>query len=167
MLLSVKGGMVFVKSIKKFIACLVLCFGAGSIGGIFTASSVNTWYTQLTKPEFTPPNWVFAPVWNFLYFLMAVSLYKVWVSSKQKYKKMAILVFACQLLLNVAWSAAFFGLKSPEAGFFIINILLLAIIFTIFFFSRISWKNALLLIPYLVWVSFASYLNYILWILNR
>jgi translocator protein len=156
-----------VKSIRKFIACLVICFGAGSVGGIFTAISVNTWYTQLIKPEFTPPSWVFAPVWNFLYFLMAVSLYKVWVSSKRKYKKTAILVFVCQLLLNVAWSAAFFGLKSPETGFFIINILLVAIIFTIFFFSRISWKNALLLIPYLVWVSFASYLNYILWILNR
>ena len=155
------------KSISKFIVCLVICFGAAAVGGLFTAMSVNTWYAQIIRPDFSPPNWVFAPVWNVLYFLMSVALYQVWVSEKQKYKNIAIAAFTGQLLLNVAWSAVFFGLRSPVAGFFVIIILLMAIIFTIFTFYRISEKTAWLLFPYLAWVSFASYLNYYLMILNR
>ncbi len=156
------------KSIPKLIACFVTCFGAGAIGGVFTAMSVNTaWYAQLIKPELSPPGWVFAPVWNFLYLLMAISLYLVWVSDKTTDKRTAVSVFACQLLLNVAWSAAFFGLRSPAGAFFVILLLLAAIIATIYAFSRISAKSALLLTPYLAWVCFAGYLNYYLWILNR
>ena len=155
------------KSIPKFIACLILCFGAAAIGGLFTQSSVNTWYAQLTKPEFSPPNWVFAPVWNILYLLMAVSLYFVWSSDGQKTKKRALMAFAFQLVLNMTWSAVFFGLRSPAGGFLVILILIAAILCNISLFGRISRKSALLLLPYLCWVGFASYLNYGYWILNR
>ena len=154
------------KSIPKFIACLILCFGAAAIGGLFTQSSVNTWYAQLTNPEFSPPNWVFAPVWNVLYFLMAVSLYHIWVSGKEKGKTVAMTVFMVQLVMNVSWSAVFFGMRSPSGGFSMIIVLLLAIVGTIFSFSRISAKSACFLLPYLIWVCFAGYLNYHLWVLN-
>jgi len=155
------------KSVSKFIVCLITCFAAGGIGGLFTKISVSGWYAQLIKPEFSPPNWVFAPVWNFLYFLMAVSFYLVWVSDITKYKNTALLVFLGQLLINVAWSAVFFGLRSPAGGLFIISILLVMIICTILYFGRISQKAAYLLLPYLAWVCFAGYLNYHLWILNK
>ena len=155
------------KSISTFIACVVACFGAGVIGGLATKTSVNTWYAQLVKPELSPPNWVFAPVWNFLYLLMAISLYLVWTSDRQKDKRLALAVFACQLLLNVAWSIVFFGLRCPAGGFFVIVLLVMAIIATIGLFARTSVKSAFLLLPYLAWVCFAGYLNYSLWILNR
>ena len=154
------------KSIPKFIACLAPCFGAAAIGGLFTQSSVNTWYAQLTKPEFSPPNWVFAPVWNVLYFLMAVSLYHIWVSAKEEGKTVAMTAFMVQLVMNVSWSAVFFGMHSPSGGFLTILVLLIAIVGTIVSFSRISAKSACFLLPYLVWVCFAGYLNYHLWVLN-
>lgn len=94
------------KRSRKFAASLAVCFGAGAVGGLFTATSLNSWYPRLIRPEFAPPNWVFAPVWNILYLLMAVSLYFVWSSDGQK--KLALLAFAFQLFLNMAWSAVFF-----------------------------------------------------------
>lgn len=155
------------KSFRKFAASLAVCFGAGAVGGLFTATSVNSWYPGLSRPAFAPPNWVFAPVWNILYLLMAVSLYFVWSSDGQKTKKRALMVFAFQLVLNMTWSAVFFGLRSPAGGFLVILILIAAILCNIFLFGRISRKSAMLLLPYLCWVSFASYLNYGYWILNR
>ena len=155
------------KRFRKFVASLAVCFGAGAVGGLFTASSVNSWYPQLIRPEFAPPNWVFAPVWNILYLLMAVSLYFIWSSDGQNTKNSALMAFAFQLVLNMAWSAVFFGLRSPAGGFLVILVLITAILWTIFLFGRISRKSALLLLPYLCWVGFAGYLNYGYWILNR
>ena len=155
------------KSSRKFAASLAACFGAGAVGGLFTATSVNSWYFGLIRPEFAPPNWVFAPVWNILYLLMAVSLYFVWSSDGQKTKKLALRAFAFQLVLNMAWSAVFFGLRSPAAGFFHKLALIAAILWNIFLFWRLSRKSALLLLPYLGWVGFAGYLNFGYWILNR
>ena len=155
------------KRFRKFVASLAVCFGAGAVGGLFTGTSVNSWYPRLIRPEFAPPNWVFAPVWNSLYLLMAVSLYFIWSSDGQKTKRLALLAFAFQLFLNMAWSAVFFGLRSPAGGFLVILILIAAILCNIFLFGRISRKSAMLLLPYLCWVSFASYLNYGYWILNR
>ena len=154
------------RSIPKLAGSLVACFGAGAIGGAFTAASVNTWYTQLVKPEFSPPNWVFAPVWNFLYLLMAAALYRVWVSEKTKHKKAALLIFACQLSVNAVWSAVFFGAKSPAGGLVVILSLLILIGWTIMLFKRVCAKSASLLTPYWLWVCFAAYLNYQLWVLN-
>jgi len=155
------------KSTPKFIACLIICFGAAVVGGLFTEKSVNTWYAQLSKPWFSPPNWVFAPVWCFLYLLMAVSFYLIWVSDKQKHKSVAMVAFVGQLLINITWSAVFFGLHSPAGGLLVIIILIVAISCTMFFFRRVSTSVVSLLIPYLAWVCFAGYLNYHLWILNR
>ena len=155
------------RSIPKLAVALVACFGVGAIGGAFTATSVNTWYAQLIKPDISPPNWVFAPVWNFLYFLMAAALYLVWVSEKTKYKNAALSMFACQLLVNTVWSAVFFGAKSPVGGLVVILSLLILIGWTIMLFRRVCAKSALLLTPYWLWVCFAAYLNYRLWILNR
>ena len=155
------------KRFRKFAASLAVCFGAGAVGGLFTGTSVNSWYPRLIRPEFAPPNWVFAPIWNSLYLLMAVSLYFIWSSDGQKTKRLALLAFAFQLFLNMAWSAVFFGLRSPAGGFLVILILIAAILWNIFLFGRISRKSALLLLPYLCWVGFDSYLNYGYWILNR
>ena len=155
------------KRFRKFVASLAVCFGAGAVGGLFTATSLNSWYPQLIRPEFAPPNWLFAPVWNILYLLMAGSLYFVWSGDGQKTKRLALMAFAFQLFLNMAWSAVFFGLRSPAGGFFVILVLIAAIVWNIVLFGRISRKSALLLLPYLCWVGFAGYLNYGYWILNR
>lgn len=155
------------RSIPKLAVSFVACFGAGAIGGAFTATSVNTWYAQLIKPEFSPPNWVFAPVWNVLYFMMALSFYFVLLSAPNRYKSAAIKIFILQLLVNVAWSVVFFGAQSPAGGLGVILLLIILIGWTIRLFSRFCVRSAFLLVPYWLWVCFAAYLNYRLWILNR
>lgn len=154
------------KSIPKFLLSLVLCFGAAIIGSVFTRMSVSTWYLELAKPALAPPNWIFAPVWNILYFLMAVAIYLVWIKDVSATKQKATYAFYFQLLLNIFWSVVFFGLRSPLAGLVVIGILIFAIALTISYFARISKVSSYLLWPYLLWVCFASYLNYQLWILN-
>ena len=154
------------KSIPKFIISLLSCFGAGAIGGVLTQSSLTTWYAQLVKPELSPPSWVFAPVWNVLYFMMAVALYRLWVNEERPDRKLALALFFAQLLLNVIWSAVFFGLRSPGGGLVVIAFLILAIGATMFWGRRVSKRAALLLAPYLGWVCFAAYLNYQFWRLN-
>lgn len=155
------------KNIYKFLLSLIICYSAAAIGGMFTATSVSSWYAHLIKPAISPPNWLFAPVWNVLYFLMAVSLYFVLVSGKQKYQSLAMKAFSFQLILNIAWSAVFFGLQSPLGGLIVIAFLLMAIIAQIFIFGYLSRPASFLLIPYFVWVCFASYLNYQLYVLNQ
>ncbi len=149
---------------KLFLAIL-LCQGAGLIGSIFTSQSVATWYLTLQKPSFNPPSWVFAPVWTVLFLLMGISLYIVWQKGALKNKK-AIIFFIIQLALNIAWSFCFFYLQNPLAGLIEILILWLFIILTIFYFFKISKLAAYLLLPYLLWVSFAAILNYYLYMLN-
>ena len=154
------------KRIPRFVLCLISCFGAGAIGGVFTQSSLTTWYAQLIKPELSSPNWVFAPVWNVLYFLMAIALYRLLISEQQQGRRLALAFFEVQLLLNITWSAVFFGLHSPGGGLVVIAILALAIGATMFWGRRVSKVAALLLVPYLGWVCFAAYLNYQFWRLN-
>nr|WP_320146995.1 TspO/MBR family protein [uncultured Anaeromusa sp.] len=154
------------KSIPKFIISLLSCFGAGAIGGVFTQSSLTTWYAQLVKPEVSPPNWVFAPVWNVLYFLMAIALYRLLISEQRQAQRLALALFVVQLLLNITWSAVFFGLHSPGGGLAVIAFLVLAIGATMFCSRRVSKVATLLLVPYLGWVCFAAYLNYQFWRLN-
>ena len=149
----------------KFAISLAVCQLAGVIGSVFTSSSVTTWYPTLTKPNFSPPGWIFAPVWITLYFLMGVSLYLIWIN-KAKDNGKSLILFAIQLILNVLWSFMFFGLKSPLYGLIDILILLVAIILTILFSYKISVLAAILLVPYLVWVSFATILNYNIFLLN-
>jgi tryptophan-rich sensory protein len=147
--------------IIKLLVAILACQIAGVVGSIFTAPSIPTWYATLGKPDFTPPNWVFAPVWTTLFVLMGVSAYLVWNKGlENKNVKMALLIFSIQLALNMLWSFLFFGLKSPLYAFFEILILWLVIMLTIVNFSRISKTASWLLIPYIIWVSFAAILNF-------
>jgi len=155
------------KSIK-FLVSIAVCQLAGFIGSRFTTPAIPTWYATLEKPLFTPPSWVFAPVWITLFLLMGVSLFFVWregVQSRQA--KTALILFAVQWVLNVLWSFLFFGLKSPVAGFLEIGFLWIAILLTILAFYRISRIAGFLLVPYMVWVGFAFVLNAFFMILNR
>jgi tryptophan-rich sensory protein len=151
----------------KLLTSLLLCLLAGAIGSIFTVSSLQDWYLLLEKPAFSPPSWVFSPVWTVLYILMGISLYIVWEKGlQQRDVKIGLLIFGIQLGLNILWSYLFFGLRSPYYAFIEIILLWLAILLTIIQFRKISKTASYLLLPYILWVSFAMLLNYNLWILN-
>lgn len=145
--------------IFKFAVSISVCEFAGIIG------SVSTWYSTLIKPDFSPPGWLFGPVWISRYLLMGISLYLIW-QKKAEDKKKSLIIFGIQLILNVCWSFLFFGLKSPLYGLIGILFLLAAIILTIAFSYRVSLYAVIALIPYLVWVSFATILNYVILSLN-
>jgi len=142
-------------------ACLV----AGGIGSLFTSSSVYTWYPQLRKPEWNPPSWIFGPVWTVLYLTMAISAWLVWRNAGPG-AKFALILFAIQLLLNIAWSWVFFRLHAIGPAFGEILLLWMMIIATAVAFFPISFLAAWLLIPYIAWVAFASYLNFRIWQMN-
>ena len=149
----------------KLILAIAISEAAGIIGSVFTVSAIPNWYAGLVKPAFNPPSWVFGPVWAILYLLMGVALWLIWKSdSPQKIK--AIWLFAAQLVLNAIWLPVFFGLHSVGDALAIIVLLWAAIVLTIFVFAKISKTAAYLLIPYILWVSFALYLNYSIWVLN-
>jgi benzodiazapine receptor len=145
-----------------------VCLAAGFIGSIFTTASIPTWYTTLEKPSFNPPNWLFGPVWTILFILMGISAFLVWrVGLSEPNVRIALIIFIIQLIFNVFWSVAFFGLRSPIAGLIIIIILWIAILLTILSFAKVSISAGILLIPYILWVSFASILNATIYVLNR
>ncbi len=148
----------------RFVASVVFCEAAGIVGSVFTISAIPSWYAALQKPWFTPPNWLFAPVWLVLYFLMGVALYMLWGKGRQS--RAALIAFGIQLVLNVAWSAVFFGAHELFYGFAVIAALWLAILATVAFCYRVSRSAAALLIPYVLWVTIASALNYYVWVLN-
>lgn len=146
---------------------IVLAEGAGIIGSIFTAPSIQGWYATLMRPELAPPNWLFAPVWTTLFFLMGIAAFLVWRKGWHRTEvKLALGIFGVQLVLNTLWSILFFGLRSPGAAFIEIIFLWLAIVATIVAFARVARPAAWLLAPYIAWVSFAAYLNYMIWTLN-
>jgi benzodiazapine receptor len=152
---------------KTLAAFVVACLGAGLIGSFFTFENIPTWFAGIKKPDFSPPNWVFGPVWTTLYILMGISAYIVWEKGRGKpERKSAMGLFALQLVLNTLWSILFFGMRNPFYAFVEIVFLWLGIAGTIMAFSRISKNAALLMVPYLLWVSFAAYLNYAIWRLN-
>jgi benzodiazapine receptor len=152
---------------SKLIASLVICQLAGVIGSIFTTSAISTWYATLKKPAFTPPNWVFSPAWITLFVLMGISAFLVWNKGLSDQKvKIALSIFVAQLLLNVLWSVMFFGLRSPLAGLIEIAVLWIAILLSILYFFKVSEIAGVLLLPYILWVSFAAILNFSIWRLN-
>lgn len=153
------------KDIKLLVFSLILCLGAGAIGSVFTTSAIGTWYATLNKPSFNPPNFIFVPVWTMLYILMAVSFYLVLIS-KVKDKQLAVRLFIAQLFLNIFWSVFFFGLHSPLLALFDIILLWILILLAIKYFYKISHSASYLLIPYLLWVSFAGVLNFSIVLLN-
>lgn len=155
------------KPLLRFFASIALCEGAGLFGSIFTIQSIPTWYVGLQKPWFTPPAWLFGPAWTTLYALMGISLFIIW-NLHLEYGKLsrAISLFGVQLVFNVLWSYLFFGLQLPLAAFVEILILWITILLTAFSFWKWSKLAAILFVPYLVWVSFASLLNFYIWRLN-
>lgn len=179
------------KNILKFIISIVSCQAAGLVGTIFTMPVIGSWYATLNKPGFTPSGSFIGAVWVVLFFLMGISLYLVWSKNWQVSSSVvgpalpkawnrfseklwsgnwreenAIIIFALQLILNILWSVIFFGLKLPGLAFFELIALWFAILYTIVNFYRISKPASYLLLPYIAWVSFAGYLNFLLWRMN-
>jgi translocator protein len=154
------------KEILKLITGILICQAAGFLGSLFTTPAIPTWYAALRKPFFNPPDGIFGPVWTGLYFLMGISFFMVWRRADHPGFKTALIFFFIQLVLNISWSIAFFGLRSPWLGFLDIVLLWIAIILTTWAFYKISKGAGLLFLPYLVWVSFAIVLNLSLCALN-
>jgi translocator protein len=151
----------------KALLFAIACELAGGIGSIFAFSSLIAWYPLLKKPFFNPPNWIFGPVWIMLYALMGVSAYLIWSKGfRNKGVKLALSFFSLQLFLNVIWSVIFFGLRSLFYGLIDIAALWIVLLVTIIQFYKISKKAALLMLPYLAWVTFAMILNFYIWRLN-
>ncbi len=151
----------------KLVIAIVVAELAGIIGSVFTAPSIPTWYAELAKSALNPPAWIFGPAWTTLYFLMGVAAFLVWRRGlERKEVKTALTIFGGQLILNTIWSIIFFGLHNPFWALIEIIVLWLAILATILAFYKISRTAAYLLLPYILWVSFATYLNYSIWMLN-
>jgi benzodiazapine receptor len=155
-------------SVIKLVVSIIASFAAGGIGSLFTFKAIPTWYAGLKKPPYTPPNWVFGPVWTTLYILMGISVFLVWqrglTSSGAVF---AFTLFWVQLCINALWSVIFFGIKSKGGGVITIVILWLLILATIVASLPVSRWAGVLLIPYIAWVSIASYLNIGIWWLNK
>jgi tryptophan-rich sensory protein len=185
------------QNLLKLVVAITVSELAGVIGSLFTVPAISSWYAGLTKPSFTPPAWIFGPVWTILFALMGISLFLIWSSytppsleataerskvtdgQEKRRTKVALFIFAGQLVLNTLWSIIFFGLHSPGGALIEIAFLWLAILATIIAFYKISppssstWTTdghgklaAWLLVPYILWVSFAAYLNYSIYVLN-
>ncbi|MBN2210640.1 MAG: tryptophan-rich sensory protein [Sedimentisphaerales bacterium] len=143
----------------QFIACLVLCYAVAVFGSLFSSQASGDWYAALTKPSFTPPGWLFGPVWGLLYTLMAVSLFLLWRKYSYPRARRAVGLFLLQLTFNAAWTPVFFGGHSPFGGLVIITILWVLIFMTMLAALPVSWWAMVLLIPYVCWVTFALVLN--------
>ncbi|MDD5251171.1 MAG: tryptophan-rich sensory protein [Patescibacteria group bacterium] len=153
--------------LPKLLIAVVVSELAGVIGAVFTTPSIPTWYAGLVKPALNPPNWVFGPVWTTLFLLMGVAAFLIWRQGmKRQDVRHALEIFGIQLLLNTLWSIIFFGLHDPGAALIDIAALWVAIMGTMVLFHRVSKLAAWLLLPYILWVSFAGYLNYSIWTLN-
>ena len=151
----------------KLILAIIICQTAGLIGALFTRSAIPDWYAFLTKPELAPPNWIFAPVWTTLYLLMGIAAFLIWKRGLDRTDvRLALSIFTVQLVLNTLWSIIFFGLRAPGWAFIEIALMWVAILASIIAFSKISKTAAWLLVPYILWVSFAAYLNYSIYVLN-
>jgi translocator protein len=155
------------KQLTYIAISVTVCLIIGFLSSFATQSSVNDWYLELNKPSFNPPNWIFAPVWTVLYIMMGVAAGIVWAKGFYHiWVKTALYHFGIQLLFNALWSIIFFGFKNPFAALLVILALLVLLIFTIKWFKVVSTTAAYLLIPYLLWVCFATALNYKIWELN-
>lgn len=152
-------------NVRTLVICVIICLVSGWLGSLFNIKSIPGWYSKLKKPRFNPPNWVFGPVWTLLYILMGVSFYLALISGKGTLS--AIIVFSIQLFLNILWSALFFGIKKPFLALAEIILLWFAIVINIVIFYGLSQIASYLLIPYFLWASFATILNFSIWKLNR
>lgn len=153
------------KKALLFFGCIIMTLLTGGISGLLSAGEIRTWYATLHKPSFNPPNWVFGPVWTGLYLLMGISLFIV-LQANVKNKRNAVTLFFVQLVLNFCWSLIFFNFHLIGAAFVEILLLWTFILLMIIRFYKINRTAALLQLPYLAWVSFASVLNFSIWMLN-
>jgi benzodiazapine receptor len=155
------------KKLTYIAISVTICLVIGFLSGFATQSSVNDWYLSLNKPSFNPPNWIFGPVWTLLYILMGISAGIVWAKGFYHiWVKTALYNFGFQLLFNALWSVVFFGFKDPFWALLVILVLLALILLTIKWFNVVSRVAAYLLIPYFLWVCFATILNYKIWEMN-
>jgi len=157
------------RPVASLALAVLACEFVGASGAVFTATGLQSWYGTLARPALAPPNWVFGPVWTALFALMGVAVWLVWRQvdgPRGRAARVALGVFAAHFVVNVAWSAAFFGLQSIIAGLVVIVVLLAAVLATVAAFARVDRRAAALLVPYLAWVGFAAYLNYGFWRLN-
>ena len=156
-----------IKDYRNLFLSILICNLAGAIGSIFTMPAIDSWYSNLVKPALNPPSWVFGPVWTLLFILMGVAAFIVYNHGWKKMEvKIALSIFGFQLILNTLWSIIFFGFQNPGLAFLELVLLWMAILFSIISFFRVSKKAAYLLIPYIMWVSFAGYLNLSFFLLN-
>lgn len=149
----------------KLLISLALPQIMGGLGAFFTLSSVNSWFIALNKPIWNPPSWLFGPVWTLLYVLMGIACYLIWKSDHPQ-KKALLKLYAIQLILNALWSPAFFGMQSPFLGLLVIIPLWAAIVLCILQFKKVSQLASGLMVPYLLWVTFATVLNASIWLMN-
>jgi len=155
------------KKIAVFLAALALPLLAGFLGSMLTTPNISSWYESLAKPVLAPPNWLFAPVWTILFLLMGVASYLVWKNGRgHKYYRRAWASYGAQLFLNIYWSFLFFSAHNPALAFYGLVSLWSMIVVNIYYFSQIKKAAAWLLVPYILWVTFAGYLNYSIWLLN-
>ena len=156
----------FPRNILALAGFFAICFSVAGIGAVATVSSVDTWYPTLVKPPFNPPDWIFGPVWTFLYALIATAGWRVWRSPSGPMRRRGLVLYSLQLALNLLWSILFFGLHLTGLALVEILLLLVVIAVTGRIFYRVDCMAGLLFIPYLLWVGFASLLNFAIWILN-
>ncbi|MFA6532374.1 MAG: TspO/MBR family protein [Patescibacteria group bacterium] len=149
----------------KLVLSLILPQLSGLIGSYFTINAIPTWYAHLNKPSFSPPNWLFGPVWLILYLMMGIAVYLNWIKNT-KQAKFNVRLFFIHLFFNLIWTPIFFGLKDTLFALYIIIMIWIFIIAMIINFRKVNKTSSLLLVPYLLWVSFASLLNYFIWKLN-
>ena len=155
------------KKLTRIAIAVSICLLIGFLASVATQSSVSTWFLTLNKPSFNPPNWLFAPVWTILYIMMGVAAGMVWAKGMHHlWVKTALYHFGFQLLLNATWSIVFFGFRQPFLGLMVHATLLILLALTIRWFKVVSKPAALLLLPYFLWVCFATVLNYKIWELN-
>ncbi|MFA6422641.1 MAG: TspO/MBR family protein [Candidatus Buchananbacteria bacterium] len=154
--------------IIKFIVSIAIPLLVGFVGSLVTIPSIDSWYQLLNKPSFNPPNWIFSPVWTALFILMGISLFIIWINkNNSKAKRIFVGLFIIQLILNFLWSFIFFGWHSPFWALMEIILLLISIIALIISAGKISKASAWLLVPYLLWVGFATFLTFNIWMLNK
>jgi benzodiazapine receptor len=152
------------RPLMRLILCIVVCLGAAGLGSLLTKPALGSWYAGLSKPRWTPPNWLFGPVWTILFVAMAIAAWLVW--RKVGLTAAPMQLFLLQLLLNVSWSALFFRLRSPGLAFAEIVVLWFAILATSVGFWKVVPAASWLLLPYWIWVSYAAALNFSIWLLN-
>lgn len=153
-------------SVAVLVISILIAQTAGAIGSIFTAKSIPTWYAGIEKPFFSPPNWLFGPVWVALYALMGIAAYLVWQKRQTAGAKQGLWLYLVHLAANALWSVIFFGLQNPGLAFVEILILWALILAVIWRFYKIRKTAGLILIPYIAWVTFAAFLNFAIWQLN-